>query len=664
MATLAHKAIIFAASDGVVIQPLTAKGQTPTAPVKVRYRDGAVVPASWDVSPDASRPDSSFETFGIVGLFTVSQLSFLISITRRSLVASIAGSSVYVVTEVAVTPCSSRSDADAAITRTAACLRSSTGPNASENDRLSVSESEDEEVLQVPTPDDVDEVDDAALADTSEQVASSRAGGAMTTTTIAQDVIGRRGTYGRFARRWFGRRDGLLLNKRMASLSVPLQPALGPSTHVEGLGAAEGPPTATLLLPRLLRTTQILFGSASFFFSYDYDLTRSLGRQHRSPTLPVEPLCRQVDVNFFWNRHLLVPFISTGQTALALPLMQGFVGQREFIANTSPPQRDTAERGTGESVEMSNLLDISTAPARRLTSDPDLRLTERRFLITLISRRSTQRAGLRYLRRGIDEQGHVANAVETEQLLSPVDWNPACRVHSFAQIRGSIPLFFTQTPYSFKPVPILQHSPETNLAACRHHFDELRRLYRGVHVVNLVEKRGNEAIVGDAYRQIIHRLNDGSPEARSGAIAWEWFDFHAVCRGMKFERVSLLLDILRPTLDDFGSTILAGGVVEQTQDGVLRTNCMDCLDRTNVCQSSFAKHMLDAQLRAEGIDAGAQLDQQTIWFNELWADNGDAVSKQYASTAAMKGDYTRTRKRNYRGTLNDLGLSLSRFYSG
>jgi len=105
-------------------------------------------------------------------------------------------------------------------------------------------------------------------------------------------------------------------------------------------------------------------------------------------------------------------------------------------------------------------------------------------------------------------------------------------------------------------------------------------------------------------------------------------------------------------------------VVEQTQDGVLRTNCMDCLDRTNVCQSSFAKHMLDAQLRAEGIDAGAQLDQQTIWFNELWADNGDAVSKQYASTAAMKGDYTRTRKRNYRGTLNDLGLSLSRFYSG
>jgi hypothetical protein len=91
---------------------------------------------------------------------------------------------------------------------------------------------------------------------------------------------------------------------------------------------------------------------------------------------------------------------------------------------------------------------------------------------------------------------------------------------------------------------------------------------------------------------------------------------------------------------------------------------MDCLDRTNVCQSSFAKHMLETQLKQEGIDMSAQLDQETTWFNTLWADNGDAISNQYASTAAMKGDYTRTRKRDYRGALNDLGLSLARLYSG
>jgi hypothetical protein len=39
------------------------------------------------------------------------------------------------------------------------------------------------------------------------------------------------------------------------------------------------------------------------------------------------------------------------------------------------------------------------------------------FEFTLISRRSRERSGLRYQRRGIDEDGHTANFVETEQLL-------------------------------------------------------------------------------------------------------------------------------------------------------------------------------------------------------------------------------------------------------
>lgn len=37
---------------------------------------------------------------------------------------------------------------------------------------------------------------------------------------------------------------------------------------------------------------------------------------------------------------------------------------------------------------------------------------------TLISRRSVRRAGVRYLRRGIDPTGDVANFVETESIIS------------------------------------------------------------------------------------------------------------------------------------------------------------------------------------------------------------------------------------------------------
>lgn len=37
---------------------------------------------------------------------------------------------------------------------------------------------------------------------------------------------------------------------------------------------------------------------------------------------------------------------------------------------------------------------------------------------TLISRRSLKRAGVRYLKRGINKDGHVANFVETELIIN------------------------------------------------------------------------------------------------------------------------------------------------------------------------------------------------------------------------------------------------------
>lgn len=176
----------------------------------------------------------------------------------------------------------------------------------------------------------------------------------------------------------------------------------------------------------------------------------------------------------------------------------------------------------------------------------------------------------------------------------------------------------------------------------------------------MVEKHGNEAIVGKEYENNLTRLNESS--INGSKIVSRFWDFHAETRGMKFENVAILMDMLGATLDSFGYSIESSGTLQQKQVGVLRTNCMDCLDRTNIVQSAAARRALEIQLKAEGIELDIQTATQ--WFNTLWADNGDAISKQYASTAAMKGDFTRTRKRNYKGALTDLGLSISRFYSG
>lgn len=46
-------------------------------------------------------------------------------------------------------------------------------------------------------------------------------------------------------------------------------------------------------------------------------------------------------------------------------------------------------------------------------------------------------------------------------------------------------------------------------------------------------------------------------------------------------------------------------------------------------------------------------DDLDVAFNILWADNGDAISREYAGTSALKGDFTRTGKRDWRGAMNE-----------
>jgi hypothetical protein len=336
--------------------------------------------------------------------------------------------------------------------------------------------------------------------------------------------------------------------------------------------------------------------------------------------------------------------------------MQGFIGQCTFTVKRTPS--DKPDTLVNVNKDVGDIIEAEHTDPGPDSSKPQ-NDADQTFLLTLISRRSVKRAGLRYLRRGVDDEGNAANTVETEQILSSPDWSTDRPLYSVVQVRGSIPLYFSQSPYSFKPVPVLARSESSNLNALRTHFANLTSRYGSVQVASLVAKAGSEAVIGEAYERAISAVNAETDIK----IGFEWFDFHDVCRGMHFENVSVLLATLDPTLSAFGHTTVLNNQLQSRQTGILRTNCMDCLDRTNVVQSFYGRKSLETQLRSVGISLDFQADTSTQWFNALWADNGDAISKQYTSTAALKGDYTRTRKRDYRGALNDIGLSVSRYFN-
>jgi len=77
------------------------------------------------------------------------------------------------------------------------------------------------------------------------------------------------------------------------------------------------------------------------------------------------------------------------------------------------------------------------------------------------------------------------------------------------------------------------------------------------------------------------------------SIRYESFDFHAECRHLRWDRLSILIDRLAHEQDEFGYFLLTrDGTLVSLQDGIFRTNCMDCLDRTNVVQSMLARRSL------------------------------------------------------------------------
>lgn len=142
-------------------------------------------------------------------------------------------------------------------------------------------------------------------------------------TSVAADVIQRKGVYGRFADKWFSRSGWSTDSRRTQGLSSGENPAAkNPPKHVESIvkeeGQAQSPsleaalptkddnapdavkpediPTALVgqkdantvaLLPKILQTTRMYFSSGNFFFSYDYDLSHSVGSSRPNSSLPL-----------------------------------------------------------------------------------------------------------------------------------------------------------------------------------------------------------------------------------------------------------------------------------------------------------------------------------------------------------------------------------------
>ncbi|ELU14926.1 hypothetical protein CAPTEDRAFT_213692 [Capitella teleta] len=197
---------------------------------------------------------------------------------------------------------------------------------------------------------------------------------------------------------------------------------------------------------------------------------------------------------------------------------------------------------------------------------------------------------------------------------------------------------------------------ENSEAFKKHMTDQISR-YGHVSAINLVDQQGKEKVIADTFLRHVLTLN-------SSDLSYIAFDFHEYCRGMQFENVSILTENILDIIKEMKYCWADQGGLICHQQGVFRVNCMDCLDRTNLVQSAIARIVLEVQCRKLGLlppDEHLPPKCRSI-YQQMWANNGDTVSRQYAGTAALKGDYTRTGERKLTGLMKDGVNSANRYY--
>ncbi|XP_078787260.1 synaptojanin-1 isoform X6 [Oryzias latipes] len=248
----------------------------------------------------------------------------------------------------------------------------------------------------------------------------------------------------------------------------------------------------------------------------------------------------------------------------------------------------------------------------------------------IFSRLSSERAGTRFNVRGANDDGQVANFVETEQVIFLED-----RVSSFIQIRGSIPLFWEQPGIQVGSHRVkLSRGFEANAPAFERHFAALRRLYGKQVIINLLGGKEGEHMLSKAFQSHL------KASEHSASVKMINFDYHQNVKGGKADKLhSVLKPQLHKFIEECGFFYYSGetGIV-RTQGGTMRTNCLDCLDRTNSVQAFFGLEMLTRQLEQMGLTEKPQLVArfQEV-FRTMWSVNGDSVSKIYAGTGALDG---------------------------
>lgn len=433
--------------------------------------------------------------------------------------------------------------------------------------------------------------------------------------------------------------------------------------------------------PRYLKMFQSIDLSSNFYFSYSYDITHTL--QHNL-SCPKRIIPNIVDE----NEHPLSQIDENVLKTSLFPKERQVNGETQIFGIRSKPHRKFVWNSYLLSkVEKELHSDWLLYVTQGFIDQTNVIVFGRSIYITLIARRSCRYAGTRFLKRGANFQGDVANEVETEQMVHDSGVSSLSESHftSFVQMRGSIPGHWRQEMGKMVAKPAITidlYDPYSQTAGA--HFNELLKRYGApIIILNLVkrrERKKQEKLLSDELNSAVKYLNQFLPPEFQ--IIYKTFDM-ARKNKVNANVMGCLAGIAKSAVMKTGifhnqkqynsqniNTIVGQSRNEcdkfSLQTGIIRTNCVDCLDRTNTAQFAIGRCVLGYQLCALGILDCPNLEFDTDcvrMLESLYEDHGDTLALQYGGSQLVHRVKTYRKTAPWTSQGNDIMQTLSRYYS-
>ena len=211
--------------------------------------------------------------------------------------------------------------------------------------------------------------------------------------------------------------------------------------------------------------------------------------------------------------------------------------------------------------------------------------------------------------------------------------------------------------------------------AMNKHMDDILSTYKFVFLLNLLSQRDkpDEARLHDALNDLLNERGDNRLNIYN-------FDFHQRLGGNNFGDIDEFLGMLEPELmnPDRQRFFIHSRDSNKTymQAGVFRTNCLDCLDRTNFTQAKLSgvvmKKILDkiktTHLKKnphapQSWDLPSEIGEIEQSLQRMWDENGDKLSNQYAGTQSNISGVLEDGKQSFAGGIfGKLKTGVQRYF--